>query len=119
MNARNDEMWDEGRIPTARAVASATMVNRTRRVVRQRAATLQVRRSRTRSLWIPLAVSFALLAVLVFAIWTAFEEYEASPAGIPDTSQMLALTMWSVPISLMVLAVVWFRRGRAENESAR
>ena len=101
------------------AGARASLVNRTRRVVRERARELTVRRTRVRSLWIPLTMSFALLAVLGFAIWTAFEEYDASPAGLPDGSQMLALTMWSVPMSLMVLAVVWFRRGRAENESAR
>lgn len=99
--------------------ATTELVNRTRRVVRERAGALKVQRSRVRSLWVPLAVSFALLAVLAFAIWTAFEEYDASPAGVPDGSQMLALTMWCVPVSLMVLAVVWFRRGRAENESAR
>ena len=104
---------------TMTVAASASLVNRTRRVVGERARMLTVRRTRTRSLWVPLAVSFALLAVLAFAIWTAFEEYEASPAGMADTSQMLALTMWSVPISLMLLAVVWFRRGRAESERAR
>ena len=99
------------------AVASAAMVNRTHRVVRERAATLRDRRSRTRSLWIPLGVSSALLVVLVCAIWTAFEEFEGSPAGLPDTSQMLVLMMWSVPISVMLLAVVWFRRSGAKTES--
>lgn len=98
--------------------ASASLVNRTRRVVRERAGALKVQRSRARSLWVPLGVSFALLAVLAFAIWTAFEEYDLTPADLPDSSQMMALTMWSVPVSLMLLTVVWFRRGRAENESA-
>ena len=99
--------------------ATAELVNRTRRVVRERAGALTARRRRVRSLWVPLGVSFALLAVLAFAISTAFEEYDLSPADLPDSSQMMALLMWSVPISLMLLAVVWFRRGRAENESVR
>ena len=106
-----------------RAVASAAMVNRTHRVVRQRANAIEAERSRRRSLWIPLALSGALLAVLVAALWTAFEEFEASPAGLPDTSQMLVLLMWSVPISVMVLAVLWARRtstgSRTDNERAR
>ncbi len=117
MKATDDKMTGQ----EMRAVASAAMVNRTHRVVRERASLLRSQRSRVRSLWIPLAVSFALLVVLVCAIWTAFTEFEASPAGLPDTSQMLVLMMWSVPISVMLLAVVWFRRSgaRAENERAR
>ena len=100
-------------------VASAALVNRTHRVVRERARNLQARKRTLRSLWIPLAVSGMLLAVLVIALWTAFEEYEASPVGLPDTSQMLVLLMWSVPVTAMLLAVVWFRRSRTENEGAR
>ncbi len=114
-----NETVQESEVQQVSVGASAAVVNRTRRVVRERARTLTVQRNRTRSLWIPLGVSFALLVVLVFAIGTAFEEYEVSPAGLPETSQMLALMVWSVPISLMLLAVVWFRRGRAENESVR
>ena len=111
------ETWQ--RQPQGRATtASAAMVNRTHRVVRERARTLQAQKSRVRSLWIPLAVSGALLAVLAAALWTAFEEFEASPAGLPETSQMLVLLMWSVPVSAMLLAIVWFRRSRTENERA-
>jgi hypothetical protein len=106
------------------ASASAAVVNRTHRVVRARASRMQDRRSKVRSLWIPLGVSAALLAVLACALWTAFADFEASPAGLPDSSQMLVLLMWSLPISVMVLAVVWFRRSNSganntENESAR
>ena len=106
------------------ASASAALVNRTHRVIRERAGKMQDQRSKVRSLWIPLGVSASLLAVLVCALWTAFEDFEASPAGLPETSQMLVLLMWSVPISVMLLAVVWFRRSSSganntENESAR
>ncbi len=128
MKRAHDEMAEQDLISAGltpghetNAVASAAMVNRTHRVVRERAHTLQTQRSRARSLWIPLGLSSGLLVVLVCAIWNAFQEYEASPAGLPDTSQMLVLMMWSLPISAMLLAVVWFRRtnGRAENESSR
>jgi hypothetical protein len=49
------------------AVASAALVNRTHRVIRERANKLQDRRSKVRSLWIPLCVSTALLATLACA----------------------------------------------------
>jgi hypothetical protein len=108
------------------AVASAAMVNRAHRVVRERAKTMQARKTRIRSLWVPLAISTSLLAVLAFAVWNAFEEYEVSPAGLPDASQTLVLMLWSFPISAMLLAIIWFRRNsgtqgsgsRSDNERA-
>jgi hypothetical protein len=99
--------------------ASAAVVNRTHRIVHQRAKSIQARRSRMRSLWIPLSVSASMLATLAFAIWNAFEEYEVSPAGLPDASQTLVLMMWSLPITGMLLAVVWFRHSNSRSESER
>lgn len=103
------------------AAARAEVVNRTHRVVRERASKIQNQRSKMRSLWIPLAVSASLMVVLVFAVWSAVSDFEATPSGLPESSQMLVLLMWSVPISVMVLAVVWFRRSHSgtENESTR
>ncbi len=62
-----------------------------------------------------------MLATLAFAIWNAFEEYEVSPAGLPEASQTLVLMMWSLPITGMLLAVIWFRRAsmKSDNERAR
>jgi len=122
LEAGNARFVDQSR--NMNTAASAAMVNRTHRVIRERAGKIQVRRSKVRSLWIPLSVCATLLAALSFALWTAFEEYEASPAGVADTSQMLVLLMWSVPISIMLLAIVWTRRsgtgsGSSENERAR
>jgi len=101
------------------AVAAAAMVNRTHRVVRERAKSMRARRSTMRSLWIPLTVSASMLAVLAVAVWTAFEEYEVSPAGLPDASQTLVLMGWSLPITGMVLAVVWFRRSNSRTDNER
>ena len=104
------------------ATASAAMVNRTHRVIRERARKLQAGRRKMRSLWIPLAVSGGLLIVLVSAIWTILDEYEIEPNGLVDANQqLLVFMMWCLPISVLLLAVVWFRRtgSRTENESAR
>ena len=122
---RNRQRWDAG-LEGMNAVASAALVNRAHRVVRERAITMQARKTRMRSLWVPLAVSTSLLAVLAFAVWTAFAEYEVSPAGLPDASQTLVLMLWSFPISAMLLAIIWFRRtggtsgrgSRSDNERA-
>ena len=53
------------------APARASVVNRTHRVVRERAKTLAARRSRIRSLWIPLAVCSSLLVIICTAVWSA------------------------------------------------
>jgi predicted CDP-diglyceride synthetase/phosphatidate cytidylyltransferase len=103
------------------AVASAATVNRTHRVVRERAKTLQEQKNRIRSLWIPLTVSFGMLALVLFSIWNLMDESEMFANGIPDSSQqMLVITMWCLPVSVILLAVVWFRLGtKANNRSSR
>ncbi len=100
--------------------ASAAVVNRTHRVVRERARLLQARRSRVRSLWIPLAVSGTFLAVMVSAIWTILEQDELIPTGLPDANQqLLVLMMWCLPVSGLLLGVVWFRRSSARTDNGR
>lgn len=118
--------WDDtvglrGRAAST-AMASAAMVNRTHRVVRERARILQARRSHVRSLWIPLAISAGLFAVIFFAVWSVLDQYEVTPIGLPDASQqMLILMMWCLPVSIAILAIVWFRRAgaKADNGSTR
>ena len=96
---------------TGQSLAGSAMVNRTRRVVRERARTLQVRKSRLRSLYIPLMVSAGLLAAVVFAIWSVLEGYDTTSTGLPDSGQqIMVLLMWCLPISAALLAVVWMRR---------
>jgi hypothetical protein len=103
--------------PAARAMASATLVNRTHRVVHERAKQIQARRSKLRSLLIPLCISTGLLVTLACALWTAFEDFEGTSAGLPNTSGMVVVLVWSVPISAMILAVVWFRRANSSSEN--
>ena len=101
------------------AVASAAIVNRTHRVIRERAQKMQKQRKKARSLWIPLGVSTALLVTLACALWTAFEDFEGSSAGLPNTSGMVVILVWSVPISAMILAVIWSRRTSTGSENER
>jgi hypothetical protein len=93
--------------------ARASVVNRTHRVVRERAKTLAARRSRIRSLWIPLAVCSSLLIILCTTVWNVLDQYEVTPIGVPDASnQFLVLCLWFFPVSMALLAVVLFRRAR-------
>jgi protein-S-isoprenylcysteine O-methyltransferase Ste14 len=99
--------------------ARASVVNRTHRVVRERAKTMAARRSRVRSLWIPLAVCSSLLVILCTGVWSALEAYDATPNGVPDASnQFLVLCLWFLPVSLALLAVVLFHRAR-KREAAQ
>lgn len=105
---------------TTRSAASAAMVNRTHRIVHERAKNMQERRTKMRSLYFPLAVSGGLLAVIVCAIWTILDEYELAPTGLPDANQqLLVLMMWCLPVSVLVLCVVWLRRGGSKADNGR
>jgi hypothetical protein len=102
--------------------ARALAVNRTHRVVRERARVIAARRSKVRSLWIPMGVCSALLVIICTALWTALDQYDATPTGVPDASnQFLVLCLWFLPLSLALLAVVFVRRSRklAESEASQ
>ena len=99
--------------------ARASVVNRTHRVVRERAKTLAARRSRFRSLWIPLAVCSSLLTIICTAVWSALDAYDVTPSGVPDASnQFLVLCLWFLPVSMALLGVVLFQRAR-KREAAK
>jgi hypothetical protein len=103
------------------APARASVVNRTHRVVRERAKSIAARRSRVRSLWIPIAVCSALLVILCSAVWSILDQYDVTPTGVPDASnQFLVLLLWFLPMSMALLALVLFRRARklADREVA-
>jgi hypothetical protein len=91
--------------------AQASLVNRTRRVVRERARQMSMRRDKMRSLWAPLLVCASMLVILMTAVWTLLDEYELSPSGMPDASdQYMVLLFWFLPASAALLAMVGFRR---------
>ena len=127
MSTRGGDQWNEVNQQDAlRATASAAMVNRTHRIVRERAKAIKARKKNVRELIVPLAVSAGLLAAVVFAIWTLLDEYDIAPTGSPDASQqILVFLMWCLPISAAVLAVVLFQRAgtgpgsKTDNEGVR
>jgi hypothetical protein len=99
--------------------ARASVVNRTHRVVRERAKSIAARRSRVRSLWIPLAVCSSLLVMICTAVWSVLDAYDVNPTGVPDASnQFLVLCLWFLPVSMAVLAVLLFQRAR-KREAAQ
>ncbi len=102
------------------APVRASVVNRTHRVVRERAKTLAARRSLFRGLWIPLAICSSLLIILITAVWSALEAYDVTPGGVPDASsnQFLVLCFWFLPVSMVLLAVTLFHRAR-KREATR
>lgn len=102
--------------------ARASVVNRTHRLVRERAGMMAARRSRVRSLMIPAVVSSALLVILSTAGWRVLEQYDLNPNGVPDASnQLFVLLLWFLPVSMALLAMVLFRRLRrnADGEVAK
>lgn len=100
-------------IPRLSAAARASLVNRTHRVVRERAQVIAARRDRVRSLWVPILICSGMLVILCTAVWSLLDQYELTPNGIPDASdQFLVLLLWFLPVSMALLAMVWFRRIR-------
>jgi hypothetical protein len=109
--------------------ADASVVNRTHRVVRERATHMREARSRLRALWLPLSVSSLLLVLVCCALWTGLAQYDPVVSDIAQditqndtldaSSQMLVFTIWFLPISAVALLLLWFRRGRqrAEDEA--
>ncbi len=98
--------------------AHAQLVNRTHRIVRERAQSLKSQRSRGRSLWIPMAISAAFLLILCTAVWSLLDQYELTPTGIPDaSSQIFIFLLWFFPVSAAILALAWAHRTHADRES--
>jgi hypothetical protein len=94
-------------------VATSNLVNRTHRVVQERARTVAARRSKIRSLWVPLLIFSSLLVGICVALWTVLDEYELVASGTQVASyQVLVPLFWSIPVSAALLAVVWFRQAR-------
>ena len=111
--------------------ARACVVNRTHRVVRERAKSLHERRSKTRSLMIPLIVCASLLLLTCFAVWSGLYQYQAAEAAeavqtdvaalaaSDATNHFLVVLLWFVPVSIALLITVWVRRSRSNaNDEA-
>jgi hypothetical protein len=120
LNRREDERFSSNAIADGARIdgARARVVNRTHRVVRQRALMMQEQRKRSRSLWVPLAIVSVLLLAICYAFWSVLDGYELTPNGIPDASdQLMILLVWLLPVTAFVLGTVWVKRGRVRAGS--
>ena len=119
---RNHELPFEDQLDVRSSLStkgvSSDRVNRTHRVVRERAKTLAARRSKIRSLWLPVVIFSALLIAICFAVWMVLDEYEIVAAGSQVASyQVMVPVLWSIPVSAALIAVVWFRQSRTDAVS--
>ena len=107
-------------LPDSNTNARASVVNRTHRVVREEARMMREEKNLKRSLWVPLAIFSVVLPVICYAVWAVLEGYdELTSTGIPDASDQLAvMMMWFIPVTAIVLGIVWLRRSRM-NEVQR
>ncbi len=97
--------------------ARASVVNRTHRIVRERALDMRAHQERSRSLWVPLGIFSVLLPVICYAAWAVLDGYELTPNGVPDASDQLVIMMvWLLPVTALALGVVWYRHSRANRE---
>ena len=105
----------------ADTMARAGVVNRTHRVVRERAQAMQARRSHMRSLAVPLILCAVILALAVSAVWSGLYQYEAaeaaqdvaSLAAAEANNHLLVVLLWFVPVTLALLVAIWVRHARA------
>ncbi len=118
ISERDEDSFVRSALTGMNTSAPSSMVNRTHRVVRERAQAMTARRDRQRSLWVPMAVCSALVLIICTAVWSVLDEYEITPTGVPDSSdQFLVLVLWFFPVSMALLAMVWFRRTRKRTGS--
>jgi hypothetical protein len=96
--------------------ARAGVVSRTHRVVREQALNLREQKQKSRSLFVPLALFSSLMIAICYAIWSMLDSYELMTNGVPDASeQILLLVLWLLPVTALVLGLVWFKRGRGRS----
>jgi hypothetical protein len=114
-----------GSVDTA---ARASVVNRTHRVVRQRAKVMQARRSHVRGLMVPLILCSVLLILTAVAVWSGLYQYQAAEAAEAVQADVVALAasdannhflvmlLWFVPVSIAGLGIVVYRRLRSGTD---
>lgn len=105
--------------------ARATVVNRTHRVIRQRAAAMQERKRTTRDLIVPFIVCSALLLFIAAAALHVTDESVSSLAGLwkrfvelgaDAGSEVSLLLLWFLPLSVITAAAVILRRTRRSSD---
>ncbi len=116
MNYRREEADSSLEPSQDLGAARATIVNRTHRVIRDQALAMREQKKRSRSLWAPLLISSVFLLVICYAVWAITAGYDLTPTGVPDASdQVLLLLLWPLPVTVVVLGLIWLRRSRGRH----
>jgi hypothetical protein len=98
--------------------AKSSTVNRTHRVIRERAQAMQADRSRRRSLVLPLVLCSVLMGLIYLGLWNLFQQYEAvSPEQPTETHQIFMILLWFLPVSAALVAMIWYRRSRNQSDT--
>jgi Fe2+ transport system protein B len=97
--------------------ARSAVVNRTHRIIREEALKMREQRTRSRSLLAPVTICSALLLIISYAVWAMMAGYDLTPTDVPDASdQVLLFLLWSLPVTVAILAIVWLRRRSRNGE---
>jgi hypothetical protein len=111
--------------PSTSFQARAAIVNRTHRVVRERAAAMQARKRTSRDLIVPFAICSVVLILLVGALWSLVDEggltgwenlwKHVMEFGSDAGSSMSLILVWFLPLSVITAAIVLLRRNRSSH----
>jgi hypothetical protein len=67
---------------------------------------------------VPLVFFSAVMLMICYGIWATLDSYDYASNGIPDASdQMLLFVLWSLPVTALVVGLVWFKRGQGRSGS--
>jgi cytochrome bd-type quinol oxidase subunit 2 len=111
-------MSTAARNPIASTTVRTSVVNRTHRVVRERARAMQAQRSRNRSLFAPILIASSLIIMIVSACWFMFDEYEMFADATTDARFHLPiLLIWFLPVTGALLIVALVRRAKSGSAS--
>ena len=104
--------------------ADAARVGRTHRVVHERALNMQQVTQQRRTLWLPLTIGSAMMALLCYAVWSGLAQYDVAElsdevtAAMRGGSQMLILGLWFLPVTATALVFVWLRRNHHKGDDS-
>jgi hypothetical protein len=128
LQAEDSSIFARSALNNVDVAARAGVVNRTHRVVRERAKVMQERRSYVRSLMVPLILCAVILALAASAVWSGLYQYEAAEAAQdvaslasaePNNNHLLVALWWFVPVSLVLLVAIWVRHARSGGGTSR
>jgi uncharacterized membrane-anchored protein len=131
LQANDAADFARGALRSIPVTARGGIVNRTHRVVRERAKVMKEKRNRDRSLMLPLILSSVLLILSAFAVWSGLYQYQAAEAAeaveadvtalatVDATNHVLVALLWFVPVSIALMTTVWVLRSRknADDEA--